>query len=69
MNEIKISVKELYEKSKEMLDDGMKTVVLRFIEADGEGENALPACVSFEASTAENPDIGIDYEEIESISK
>lgn len=69
MNEIEISVKELYEKSKEMLDDGMKTVVLRFIEADGEGENALPACVSFEASTAKNPDIGIDYEEIESISK
>ena len=45
----------------------MDTVVVSIFEPDGDGENALPACISFEASTAEDPEIGIDYEEIEAI--
>ncbi|MBM6724322.1 hypothetical protein [Pseudoflavonifractor phocaeensis] len=69
MDEIEISVKDLYEKAKMMLDDGMDTVVLRLCEADGEGDDALPACVSFEASTSEAPFAGVDYEEIEAISE
>lgn len=69
MDEIEISVKSLYEKAKMMLDDGMDTVVVSIFEPDGEGEDALPACISFEASTAEDPEIGVDYEEIEAISE
>ena len=69
MDEIEISVKSLYERAKLMLDDGMDTVVVRLFEPDGEGEDALPACISFEASTAEQPEIGIDYEEIEAITQ
>lgn len=69
MDEIEISVKSLFEKAKLMLDDGMDTVVLRLFEADGEGEDAIPPCVSFEASRADEPEIGIDYEEIEAISE
>lgn len=69
MDEIEISVKSLYEKAKLMLDDGMDTVVVRLFEPDGEGEDALPACISFEASTAEEPEIGVDYEEIEAITQ
>lgn len=69
MNEIEISVKSLYEKAKMMLDDGMDTVVVSIFEPDGVGEAALPACISFEASTAEEPEIGVDYEEIEAISE
>lgn len=68
MNEIEITVKDLYEKAKMMLDDGMDTVVLRLCEPDGKGDDTLPACVTFEASTAEDPDVGVDYEEIEEIS-
>lgn len=69
MDEIEISVKSLYEKAKLMLDDGMDTVVVSILEPDGEGEDALPACISFEASTAEDPEIGVDYEEIDAISR
>ena len=69
MNEIEISVKSLYEKAKLMLDDGMDTVVVSIFEPDGDGENALPACISFEASTAEDPEFGIDYEEIEAVTE
>lgn len=69
MNEIEIPVKSLFEKAKMMLDDGMETVVLRIFEPDGDGENALPACIGFEASTPDAPEIGIDYEEIDAISK
>lgn len=64
MNEIEISVKDLYEKAKMMLDDGMDTVVLHLCDASGEDS---PACVTFEASTVEDPDVGVDYEEIEAI--
>ena len=69
MNEIEISVKSLYEKAKLMLDDGMDTVVISILDPDGKGEDALPACISFEASTAEDPEIGIDYEEIDAITQ
>ena len=69
MNQIEISVKSLYEKAKMMLDDGMDTVVVSIFEPDGDGEVSLPAYINFEASTAEEPEIGIDYEEIEAISK
>ena len=67
MYEINISVKSLYEKAKQMFDDGMDTVVVSILDPDGEGEDALPACISFEASTAEDPEMGIDYDEIEAI--
>lgn len=63
MDEIEISVKDLYERAKQMLDDGMDTVVLRLVEPD-EDEDGLPAHVSFEASTFSDPDFGVDYEEI-----
>ena len=65
MNEIEISVKDLYEKAKMMLDDGMDTVLLRFLESGGESGRA---CISFEASSVNESDFGVDYEEIEEIS-
>lgn len=65
MNEIEISVKDLYEKAKMMLDDGMDTVLIRFLESGG--ENGRP-CISFEASSENESDFGVDYEEIEEIS-
>lgn len=69
MDEIKIPVKQLYERAKQMLDDGMDVVTLGISDADGEGEDATPLFVWFEASTKDAPYEGIDYEEIEAISE
>lgn len=67
MNEITVSAKDLYETAKAMLDDGMDTVTVSIMEADGEGDDALPACLHFEASRDSAPEMGIDYEEIDAI--
>ncbi|MBU5627744.1 hypothetical protein KQI82_12570 [Oscillibacter sp. MSJ-2] len=64
MNEITISVKELYQKAKDMMDDGMEFVTLSLFEPDNSA--GIPAWVGFVAGS---PDLssGIDYEDIESV--
>lgn len=69
MDEITVSVKELYNRAKQMLDDGMDIVTLGVSGGDGEGKDETPFFVWFEASTKDAPYEGIDYEEIEATKK
>ena len=66
MDEIKISVKQLYERAKQMLDDGMDTVILSILTSD-EDEN-VPIALSLEAAAKDTPYEGVDYDEIEAVS-
>ena len=66
MDEIKISVKQLYERAKQMLDDGMDTVILSILTSD-EDEN-VPIALSLEAVAKDTPYEGVDYDEIEAVS-
>ena len=66
MDEIKISVKQLYERAKQMLDDGMDTVILSILTSD-EGED-VPIALSLEAAAKDTPYEGVDYDEIEAVS-
>ena len=68
MDEITISVKELYEIAKQMLDDKMDWVTVSILDADGTGENALPPSVSLEAFTDDAPYEGIVYDDIDAAS-
>lgn len=61
MEHITISVSALYQKAKEMLNDGMDYVEIGIDEADDE---LLPA-VFFQAWAKHAPEMGIDYETIE----
>lgn len=61
MEHITISVSELYQKAKEMLNDGMDYVEIGIDEADDE----LPPAVYFQAWTRHAPEMGVDYEVIE----
>ena len=57
-----IPASELYQKAKEILNDGMEFVEISFMEPDEEDD--LPAAVHFEAYRAS--DFGsTDYEEID----
>lgn len=68
MNSITVSVKDLYEKAKEMLDDGMDTVELLLAEPERDGEDIIPAQILFMASSKKHPYEGVDYEEISSVN-
>lgn len=67
MCEINVKVKTLYDVVKQMYDDGMDTVTVHLVEADGEGDDALPACIEFEASKEAEPFCGVVYDEVEAI--
>lgn len=67
MDTIEIPVKEFYKLAKQLTDDGMDTVVLHLIEGHGLGENAVPACINFEASTFDAPDYRNDYDTIHAV--
>ena len=63
---VTVKVSDLYKLSKEMLNDGMDYVEVSIMEADS--EFGLPVCLHFEASKATEPEIGVDYEELDDIS-
>lgn len=66
MGEYIISVHELHERVKEMLDEGMDFVEISFIEADNsDPEDPIPACVHFEAFSKKQPEFGVDFEDID----
>ena len=65
MYQITVSVKDFFDRAKEMLDDGMESVSISFHEADGEGEDYLPPCLWLEATDPNCPEAGIVYDEIE----
>lgn len=69
MDEITVSVEKLYERAKQMLDDGMDVVTIGISDAEGEGEDAIPPFMWFEASTKDAPYEGIDYEDIDAVAK
>lgn len=61
-----VKVPELYQRVKEMYDDGMDFVEIMLSEADNSVPSMpLPPSISFIAWTEEEPFAGIDYEEVE----
>ena len=69
MNEITISVKEFYERAKQMMDDGMDIVTLNILGGEDDEIDGLPLFLSLEASSKAVPYEGISYDEIEAISE
>ena len=67
MDEINVDVMSLYKVVKQMRDDGMDTVTVRLVAADGDGDDALPACMEFEASKKSEPFSGVVYDEVEAV--
>ena len=62
---VTVKVRDLYALAKQMLDDGMDTVEISFMEADQESQ--LPPALHFEASESASPEAGVDYEELEEL--
>ena len=61
-----IKVSELYQKAKEMLNDGMDYVEISLCEPDTtDPDDPLPASVHFEAFKKTSSFEGVDYEDIE----
>ena len=50
-----------------MFGDGMDVVTVGLQDADGVGEDDLPPCIYFVASTHYAPYEGVDYGEIEAL--
>ena len=60
-----ISASELYQKAKEILNDGMDYVAISFMEPDEiDTDDPLPAAVHFDAFKKSTPEAWIDFEEI-----
>ena len=70
---ITVNVDDLYKMAKKLKDDNMDTVNIMLLEdelEDGveyEEDDLLPPALAFTAYTKDSPEIGIDYEEIESV--
>ena len=61
-----VSASALFQRAKEMLNDGMDYVVISLVEPDNSVPNdPLPASVHFEAFKASEPEMWIDYEDID----
>ena len=61
-----ISASELYQKAKEILNDGMDYVVISFMEPDEtDSDDPLPAAVHFDAFKKHGSCVWTDYEEID----
>ena len=65
---IKIDVKELFTRIKEIYDDGMDIVDLTILEADEFDGEELPVCIALTACKRDNTSIWADYEEIDEVS-
>jgi len=63
---VTVSVSELYQLAKDMLNDGMDYVEVTFIEHDEDEE--IPSSLNFEASKRTQSYMGIDYGFLEDIS-
>lgn len=63
--EFVISASALFQKAKEMLNDGMDRVIIDLCEEDATlPDDPVPACVSFQAFKSSAPDRIMDYDEI-----
>lgn len=61
-----VSASALFQRAKEMLNDGMDYVAISLMEPDDTLEDdPLPASVHFEAFKAHEPEMWIDYEDID----
>lgn len=66
--ELRVKVSELYERVKEMYDDGMDYVDIRLNpEDDSDSDSPLPACIMFDAISNDDPVCGVNYEEVEGV--
>ncbi len=64
-----IGASDLFQKAKEMLNDGMDYVVISLMEPDNTVPDLpLPASVHFDAFKAHMPEAWIDYEDIDVVS-
>lgn len=64
--EFTISASELFQKAKEILNDGMDRVTIDLFEEDTtDPEDPIPACVHFSAFRSSRPYEEIDYESID----
>lgn len=64
MDEIEVLVNDLYEKVKQLKEDGMDTVTISIFPADEIDGERLPPSLNFMASTFAEPYMGIDYEDV-----
>lgn len=61
-----IKASELYQKAKEILNDGMDYVCISLLEEDDtDPDDILPPAVHFQAFTRENKSGWVDYEDVE----
>ena len=65
MNTITVKVKDLFERVKDMKDDGMDFVEIHLTEPD----DTDPGYIGFEAWKKSTSFEAVDYEEIEAVSK
>lgn len=64
--EFTISASELFQKAKEILNDGMDCVTIDLFEEDTtDPDDPIPACVHFSAFNTSRPYEEIDYESID----
>ena len=64
-----VRASELFQKAKEILNDGMDFVELEYLEADNSfPDDPLPPSIVFSAFKKSDPLMSIDYEEIEVLS-
>ena len=64
--EISVSVIELYDRLKEMVEDGMDFVTVSVVEADEDVGD--PACLMFEAWSKEKAFMGVQYDSVDAVS-
>ena len=67
LDHITIHLKDLVQVVREMEQDGISTVSISILPPDELDGDSLPASISFEGSTAAEPNVGIDYDSIDSI--
>lgn len=68
MDHITVRFSDLVEAVRQMKEDNIETVTISLFEASVEGGERIPARMEFEGATSDDPDYGIVYDEIESVS-
>ena len=61
---VTVKAADLFNRVKEMMDDGMDFIEVSFME----GDDKLSAALHFEGSSKSRPYEGVDYEELDDIT-